>query len=74
MNILAEGMESLVGITEIAERSGVTRAAVCNWRYRQDGFPEPLAVLAFGSIWWWPQIKQWLTQTGRRYDCLEAAE
>lgn len=56
----------LAGIAEIAERAGVTKAAVQQWRRRGLGFPDPIVTLAATPVWEWPDIERWLRDTGRR--------
>jgi chromosome partitioning protein len=56
----------LVGAAEIADRLGVAHTqAIHNWRARYDDFPQPIAVLEAGHIWYWPDIEQWAHGTGR---------
>jgi len=55
----------LVGLTEIAQRAGVGNAAVCNWTVRHEDFPQPIAELHMGPVFWWPHVEQWLKLTGR---------
>jgi hypothetical protein len=52
--------QELVGVAEIAERAGVTPAAVANWRVRHDDFPEPLVQLRSGGVWDWEHVARWL--------------
>jgi hypothetical protein len=66
----------LVGPVEIADRTGVSRNAIAQWRRRYADFPAPLAVLG-GSrtgpkggsggmpVWTWPAVYSWLVATGR---------
>lgn len=58
----------LVGLVEIAQRAGVQRPVVSTWRKRHPEFPAPVAELHIGPVFWWPTIKEWLQQTGRRWD------
>lgn len=58
----------LVGYIEIAMRAGVQRTVVTVWRSRYEDFPKPVATLEIGPIWWWPDVKEWLIKTYRRYD------
>lgn len=58
----------LVGLMEIAMRAGVRRPVVSVWRTRYDDFPAPVAVLAVGPVFWWPDVASWLTATGRQVD------
>ncbi len=58
----------LVGYIEIAKRAGVRRPVVTQWRGRFEDFPEPVADLQTGPVWWWPDVEKWLKMTGREYD------
>lgn len=58
----------LVGLTEIAQRAGVQKAAVSMWRTRHETFPEPVADLHCGPVFWWPSVEQWLKATNRPHD------
>lgn len=59
----------LVGLIEIAMRAGVRRPVASMWRTRYpDTFPEPVAELAIGPVFWWPDVAQWLSATGRKTD------
>ena len=58
----------LVGYLEIAQRAGVQRNVVTMWRSRDLGFPEPVAELRVGPVWWWPDVQDWLESTGREFD------
>ena len=53
--------EDLVGVSEIADRCGVSRQAVSNWRSRFDSFPEPLVDLECGPVFYWPKVLAWVT-------------
>lgn len=56
----------LVGLKEIAQRAGLKRTSVvANWRTRYDDFPDTVADLGCGPVFWWPQVEQWLRETGR---------
>jgi hypothetical protein len=54
----------LVTVTTIAERAGVTRAAVSNWRHRHADFPLPLVIHGEGArslpVFEWPEVADWL--------------
>ncbi len=52
--------ENLVGISEIAEISKVSKQAVANWRLRYDDFPKPLQQLQSGPVWRRESIEAWL--------------
>lgn len=48
-----------VTVTEIAERMGVVKGTVHEWRRRHEDFPEPAGFLA-GMRWWhWQDIQDW---------------
>ncbi len=52
--------EDLIGIYEIAEMAGVTRAAVANWRKRFRDFPPPAAELRSGPVFRRAHVRRWL--------------
>jgi hypothetical protein len=54
------GREALMGVTEIAEVAGVTRAAVTNWRSRHRDFPSPVAELRSGPVFNAADVRRWL--------------
>ena len=56
--------EDLVGTSEIAELLGVTNQRV-HQLAEQEGFPEPVAVLAAGRIWERADVEAWARRTGR---------
>ena len=58
--------DDLVGRQEIAEKLGVTVAAVDTWRRRYATFPEPIAVLSSTPIWRWSIVSSWARSTPRR--------
>jgi len=73
-NVLAESpdydSDELVGAAESAARLGVARGVVGDWRrrYRADAvtpFPEPVASLAMGHVWFWPHGRDWARATNR---------
>jgi len=57
-------VSSLVGIAEVAQLAGVSRAAVTNWRSRRSDFPAPVADLRAGPVFDGPTVMAWL-QTHR---------
>lgn len=57
--------EQIVGAAEIAQRLGVARGVVGDWRRRYDDFPEPVASLTMGHVWNWPDVERWARDTGR---------
>ena len=67
----------LVGPFEVAERAGVSRSTVSQWRRRHETFPAPVAHLGAGrraprgeasegtAVWRWADVAEWLVLTGR---------
>jgi hypothetical protein len=52
----------LVGVAEIAQRTGVAVATVQSWRRRHpDDFPAPIVQLAAGPVWSWGSVAAWVT-------------
>jgi chromosome partitioning protein len=49
----------LVGIAEIAERLGVSKQVIANWRTRKATFPKPTAELKSGPVWSSDVIMEW---------------
>lgn len=59
-------MDNLVGSAEIADRVGVKNPELIHaWRRRHDDFPEPVAKLSIGLVWYWPDVERWARSTGR---------
>jgi hypothetical protein len=59
-------VEQLVGVTEIAQRLGLkTAGTVHDWRRRYPEFPEPVAKLAMGVVFVWPDVEAWARRKGR---------
>ncbi len=58
----------LAGYLEIAAAARVERSVVTIWRGRHESFPDPVAVLKVGPVWWWPDVQEWLRRTGRSFD------
>ena len=54
-----------VGVVEIAERLGVTRKAVDQWRARGLGFPAPRWSVGGRPAWAWTDVEDWARKTGR---------
>ncbi|MFE6066957.1 N-6 DNA methylase [Streptomyces sp. NPDC056525] len=52
--------EPLVTAAEIARLTGVTRAAVSNWRRRHEDFPAPVAGGAGSPLFSLPEVRSWL--------------
>ena len=59
--------QRFVGSQELTRLLGVKRARVFQVT-RTDGFPEPVAVLAMGSIWDLDEVLAWAEAVGRRVD------
>lgn len=55
----------LVSSVEIADRLGVKRMTVHQWRQRNVGFPDPLAQLAIGPVWDWADVEAWAKASRR---------
>lgn len=56
--------ENLVRPSEIAERIGVRRSAIPNYKRRYPDFPKPVAGSENGGTYWWPEVKEWLDAKG----------
>ena len=50
---------ALLGVAEVAQRLGVKPNTVIIWRRRHADFPEPLAQLAAGPVWWAADVDAW---------------
>lgn len=53
-----------VGIPEIAERLGVKRATVDQWRLR-GLLPDPKWTVGGRPAWDWTDVEKWAKETGR---------
>lgn len=53
-----------VGAVEIAERLGVKRRTVDQWRQRELGFPVPRWTVGGRPAWDWPDVEAWNTSRG----------
>lgn len=61
--------DSLVSLSEIAYRAGLTRQAISNYAAgkgkRALGFPRPVARITSESpLWDWPEVARWLSAKG----------
>jgi hypothetical protein len=55
--------DPLVSLSEIAKRTGLTRAAITQYAlgHRGEGFPTPVArVMTESPLWDWVQVAQWM--------------
>jgi predicted nucleic acid-binding protein len=50
----------LVSVSEIAARAGSSTNTVQSWRRRHRDFPAPVARLAAGPVWTWPDVARWI--------------
>jgi predicted DNA-binding transcriptional regulator AlpA len=60
--------DNLVSLSEIAERSGLTRAAISNYAKGERGkeFPRPVArVTSESPLWEWTDVAAWLHARGQ---------
>lgn len=55
----------IVDTEAIAERLGVKKGTVHQWRFRHDDFPAPDGNLSTGPIWRWSTVKTWASKNGR---------
>lgn len=55
-----EAME-LVSVSEIASRARRPISTVQSWRRRHRDFPRPVASLAAGPVWRWPNVERWIS-------------
>lgn len=55
-------VDNIVGLAEIAERTGSTPHAVWNWTKRYDGdhpFPKPIAIASGRPVYDWAEVEEW---------------
>jgi transcriptional regulator with XRE-family HTH domain len=71
--------DPLVSLSEIAKRTGLTRASISNYAHgnREKDFPVPIArVTSDNPLWDWVQVVRWLAHTKKadmgRNDIIEA--
>lgn len=59
-------VDNLVGSAEIIERLGARHPQLIHdWRRRYPDFPEPVARLSMGLVYYWPDVERWAKATGR---------
>jgi|GEM_PF-238279 Predicted nucleic acid-binding protein, contains PIN domain len=64
----------LVGIAEIAARSGRSTNTIQSWRRRHPDFPTPVAQLATGPVWSWTPVAEWIAARTRHSSIIRSAE
>jgi hypothetical protein len=47
------------------ERVDLQEELIHDWRRRYPDFPKPVARLAIGYVWAWPDVEHWARKTGR---------
>ncbi len=60
--VASDGVNELVGLTEIAQEYGVQRNSAWRWSRRPD-FPAPAARLAHGPVWHRADVERWAKAT-----------
>lgn len=63
---ITAGESELVSVAEVAARAGRSTNTVQSWRRRHRDFPAPVATLAAGPVWTWPDIAQWIDARSAR--------
>jgi len=56
--------EHLVSPAQIAQRAGVSRAAVGNWLNRYPQLARLVVTNVYGPLFWWPQVEAALAELG----------
>lgn len=56
----------VVGVAEIASRSGRPISTVQSWRRRHADFPPPSVDLAAGPVWLWADVSTWIDKRSPR--------
>jgi predicted nucleic acid-binding protein len=56
----------LVSVSEIAARAGRPINTIQSWRRRHRDFPAPVAALAAGPVWTWPDVERWIAGRAAR--------
>lgn len=60
--------DSIVSLSEIAKRAGLSRSALSHYAHGQrgEGFPKPIArVTTETPLWDWPTVAGWLLERGK---------
>ena len=58
--------EALVSQSDIADRAGVTSAAVSNWRRRYRDFPSPVREAGTGALFRLADVQRWASKHGKQ--------
>lgn len=61
------GAMDVVGVAEIASRSGRPVSTVQSWRRRHADFPSPNLELAAGPVWRWGDVSAWIDRRPGRW-------
>ena len=59
------GDSELVSVAEVAARAGRSSNTIQSWRRRHPDFPAPVAQLATGPVWTWPDVAEWIAIRAR---------
>lgn len=51
-------VEDIVGLSEIATRTGSTTQTVWNWTRKED-FPKPVTRVSTRPVWDWSEVDEW---------------
>ena len=65
-DVSPSGVPDLVGVAEIASRSGRPVSTIQSWRRRHADFPSPSVDLGAGPVWIWPDVSAWIDQRSHR--------
>jgi hypothetical protein len=60
--------EALVSQSDIADRAGLTTAAVSNWRRRFPDFPSPVQETGAVALFRQADVQRWMSRHGKRFD------
>ena len=72
-DVLPSVVPDVVGVAEIASRSGRPVSTVQSWRRRHADFPTPNLDLAAGPIWLWTDVSAWIERRSQRSTAASAA-
>jgi type I restriction-modification system DNA methylase subunit len=60
--------EALISQSDIADRAGLTTAAVSNWRRRFRDFPSPVQETGAVALFRQADVQRWMSRHGKRFD------